>query len=66
MFFKISKGKGYSNYPMVKFSKTNFSERFFGTAVTNGEATVFEVADRAMVAVDYAAPRGRTFSQDRF
>ena len=27
------------------------------------QATVFEVADQAMVAVDYAAPKGRTLSQ---
>jgi hypothetical protein len=27
------------------------------------QATVFEVADRTMVAVDYAAPKGRTLSQ---
>jgi len=31
--------------------------------VPGSEATVFEVADKAMVAVDYAAPKGRTFSQ---
>lgn len=37
--------------------------RFVTILYSLRQATVFEVADKAMVAVDYAAPKGRTFSQ---
>lgn len=48
---------------MLRTGAAEAAGGYVSLLVPGSEATVFEVADKAMVAVDYAAPKGRTFSQ---